>query len=52
MGTHLVVCSGRFHMNTDMAGFKHICVLELWMILVSALEGFIHIELGYVLYSL
>ena len=39
MGTHLKVLSESFPMNTNMKGFKHLCVLVLWMKVVSALDG-------------
>ena len=43
MGTHMIVLSESFPMNTNMTWFgwffKNLCVLMLWTKVASALEG-------------
>ena len=47
MGTHMIVLSKSFQMNTNMTSFrlfsKNVCVLVLWMKVTSALEGLLNL---------
>ena len=39
MGTHLRVLNESYPINTNMTGFKNLCILVLWTKVTSALEG-------------